>query len=220
MQSRQRLLVAAALVAVTAAASVLAAPSLPERLVTHWNAAGEPNGTMATPLALVLVPAASAAVLGLFLLIPRIDPLRVNIREFRRYYDWFVVLFAAYMLVVHVGVLAYNLGYRFDFTSLVVAGVGVLFFYTGVVLEHARQNWFLGIRTPWTMSSEAVWDRTHALAGRLFKVAGVLALVGLLFGRYAVYFVVVPAVAVGVVTFVYSYLLYERLADDAGEVST
>ncbi|MFC4357323.1 SdpI family protein [Halobium salinum] len=217
MHSRTRFVLAAGFVAVAGAVSVLAAPALPERIVTNWNAAGEPSGTMSTPLALALVPLLGAVLVGLFALLPRVDPLRANVADFRVYYDWFVVVFAAYLLVVHAALVAFNLGYPVDVTQLILAAVGVLLFYAGVVLNHVEPNWFVGIRTPWTLSDDRVWDRTHRLGAPLFKLCGVLALVGLLFGEYAVYFVLVPVLATAAVTVVYSYVLYERLNRD-GEV--
>jgi len=165
---------------------------------------------MQKTLALWLTPALMAGILGLFAVIPRIDPLRENIAEFRSYYDWFVVIFTIYMFVVHAGVVAFNLGYEFDFTYLILVAAAGLFYYSGVVLTHAKQNWFVGIRTPWTLSSEEVWARTHALGGRLFKLTAILTVVGLLFGNYALYFPV-PALLTAGGTIVYSYYLYERL---------
>ena len=215
MNTRGRFLVAAGLVALSAVASVLAAPALPEQVVSHWNAAGEPDGTMGKAAALALIPALGAVLVGLFAVLPRIDPLGENVAEFRAYYDWFVVLFSAYLLVLHLGIVAFNLGYRFDFTAFVLLGVAGLFYYVGVLLEHARQNWFVGIRTPWTLSSEAVWERTHALGSRLFKLSAVLAVVGLAFGDYAIYFLLVPALLTAGVTMAYSYVLYERLEGDS-----
>ncbi|QPV62905.1 SdpI family protein [Halosimplex litoreum] len=218
MNTTQRFGVAAALVAVSALASVLAAPSLPDTLVTHWNAAGEPDGTMAKTTALALLPALSAVFVALFAVLPRLDPLGENVADFRASYDWFVVLFAAFMTLVHGGVVAFNLGYEFDFTLLILAAVAGLFYYIGILLTHAEQNWFVGIRTPWTLSSETVWQRTHALGGRLFKLTAVVSLVGLAFGDYAVYFLLVPALTTAAVTVAYSYYLYERL-DDAGDAA-
>jgi len=183
-------------------------------MVSHWNAAGQPDATMAKGVVLALFPAVAAAVLGLFLVVPRIDPLRANIAEFRAPYDWFAVVTMAYLLVVHVGVLAYNLGYRFDFSTFVLVGVAVLFYAVGVLLSHAQRNWFVGIRTPWTLSSDEVWARTHALGARLFKLTALVTLVGLAFGDYAVYFLLVPALATAGVTIVYSYVLYERLDEE------
>ncbi|MFB6141031.1 MAG: SdpI family protein [Halosimplex sp.] len=211
MNTIQRFSLAGALAVAAGVLSVLAAPSLPDQIVTHWNAAGEPDGTMAKPLALALIPVLTAALVALFALIPRIDPLGENVAEFRAYYDWFVVVFAAFMAVLHGGIVAFNLGYEFDFTLLVLVAVALLFYYVGVLLSHAERNWFVGVRTPWTLSSERVWERTHALAGRLFKLTALVALVGLAFGDYAVYFLVVPALATAAVTVVYSYVLYRRL---------
>lgn len=192
-------------------ASVLAAPSLPEQVVTHWNAAGEPDGTLTKPLALALIPALSGFMLLMFGAIPRIDPLRNNISEFRVYYDWFVVLFTGFMMVVHLGILAYNFGYQFDFTLFVVSGVALLLYYVGVLLEHAERNWFVGIRTPWTLSSDEVWRRTHDLGARLFKLTAILSLIGLFFGRFTFYFLAVPAVLTAIITVAYSYYLYEKI---------
>ena len=154
--------------------------------------------------------------IGIFAIIPRIDPLRENIAAFRPYYDWFVVIFAAYMFVLHAGILAFNLGYEFDFLSLVLVAAAGLLYYAGVLVSHAERNWFVGIRTTWTISSEVVWRRTHDLGSKLFKLTGLLTLVGLFFGEYALYFLVVPALVTTVVTVVYSYYLYERLERDGG----
>ncbi|QLH78742.1 SdpI family protein [Halosimplex rubrum] len=216
MHTNHRFGVAAALVAVSALVSVLAAPSLPETVVTHWNAAGEPDGTMSKTAALALLPALSAVLVALLAVLPRLDPLGENVADFRAYYDWFVVLFAGFMALVHGGVVAFNLGYEFDFTLLILAAVAGLFYYIGVLLTHAERNWFVGIRTPWTLSDETVWERTHELGGRLFKLTAVVSLVGLLAGDYAVYFLLVPALATAAVTVAYSYYCYERL-DDAGD---
>lgn len=211
MNTRQRFALAAGFVALTAVASALAAPALPERVVSHWNAAGEPDATMAKGVALVLLPGLAAGLLVLLALLPRIDPLGENVAEFRAYYDWFAVLLSAFLFLLHVGVVAFNLGYRFDVAALVLVGVAGLLYYAGVLLAHAEQNWFVGIRTPWTLSDEEVWDRTHDLGARLFKLTAVLTLVGVAFDDYAVYFLVVPALLTALVTVVYSYVLYERL---------
>ncbi|KTG10808.1 hypothetical protein AUR64_06355 [Haloprofundus marisrubri] len=219
MNTHRRFGLAAGFVVLAALLSLLAAPSLPARLVTNWNTAGEPNGTLPKSLALWLVPAMTAGLLVVFASIPRIDPLGENIAAFRPYYDWFVVVFTGYMLVVHAGVVAFNLGYEFDFTALVLAGSAGLLYYAGVVVANAERNWFVGIRTPWTLSSDEVWRRTHALGGRLFKLTAIATLVGLLFGDYALYFLVVPAVLTAAVTVVYSYYLYERLEQGGGASS-
>jgi uncharacterized membrane protein len=218
MKSTHRLGLAAGLVAVSGAVSVLAAPELPEQMATHWNAAGEPDDTMSKSVTLALVPVLTALLLGMFAVIPRIDPLSENIDEFRPIYDWFVVGFVAFMTVLHGGIVAFNLGYEFDFVLLVLAAVAILFYLVGLLLDRAERNWFIGIQTPWTMSSIEVWERTHDLGARLFKLTAALTLVGLLFEEYAVYFLVVPALLTAAITVVYSYYLYERLEEEPSGV--
>lgn len=209
MNTRQRFGLAAGFVVLAGVLSFLAAPSLPAELVSNWDAAGEPNGTMSKSLALWLFPALTAGLLVVFAVIPRIDPLRENIAKFRPYYDWFIVVFTGYMLVLHAGIIAFNLGYEFDFTVLVLLAAAGFLYYTGVLVTHAERNWFVGIRTPWTLSSEEVWRRTHILGGRMFKLTAILTVVGLLVGEYALYFLIVPALLTAVTTVLYSYYLYE-----------
>lgn len=204
MNTNQRFLVAAGFVLLSAIFSVVAAPNLPDQLITHWNAAGDPDGTMPRTLGLALLPSVSAVLLVLFAVIPKIDPQRENIAAFRPYYDWFVVIFTAFMAVLQGGIIAFNLGYQFGFTLLVLGAVAVLFYYLGFLLARAERNWFIGIRTPWTLESDEVWNRTHELGGRLFKLTALIALLGLVFDEYAVYFLIVPALVTAVITVVYS----------------
>ncbi|GAA0543713.1 SdpI family protein [Halorubrum ejinorense] len=219
LSTRLRFGVAALLVAVGAAASLATAPDLPERMVTTWNGAGEPTGTLSRTVGMWLVPGLGAALLGLFAVLPRIDPLGENVAAFRVHYDRFVVVFTAFLTAVHLAVLAFNLGYPVDVTTLAVAGSAALFYYVGTVLPHVEPNWFLGVRTPWTLSDDAVWDRTHALGARLFKLSALIAVVGLFSGEYAVYFLVGPALATAAITVAYSYVLYARgeRETDAGD---
>ncbi|MGM0448909.1 MAG: SdpI family protein [Methanobacteriota archaeon] len=214
LSTRLRFGVAALLVAVGAAASLAVAPNLPEQMVTRWNAAGEPTGTLSRTAGMWLVPGLAAALIGLFALLPRIDPLRENVAAFRVHYDRFVVVFTTFLVALHLVVLAVNLGYAVDVTTVAVAGGAALFYYLGTLLPHVEPNWFVGIRTPWTLSDETVWEKTHALGARLFKLSAALAVTGLFAGEYAAYFLVGPALAAAAVTVAYSYVLYARGASD------
>lgn len=215
MRTVHRLAAAAWLVLIAAALSAVAAPSLPERVVTNWDAAGRPAGTLPRATAVWFGPAIMAGLVLLLAALPRIDPLRENVAAFRPTYDWFVVALTAFLLVVHAGILAFNLGYEFPFTSLLVAAVSLLVYYAGAVLPRTERNWFMGIRTPWTLSSDAVWDRTHRLGGRLFKLAAVVGVAGLAFEEYAAPLLVASVVAAAVVTAAYSYVAYSRIEGDA-----
>lgn len=101
-------------------------------------------------------------------------------------------------------------------------GVAALLFSLGVVLGEADRNWFVGNRTPYLLSSDAVWKCTHAVATRLFTLTGVSTPLGVLLGTYAVYFLVVPPWRTAVGTVASSYVPYERLerGEDAVSGST
>jgi uncharacterized membrane protein len=185
-------------------------PAMPETMVSHWNALGEPDGYAPKALALFAVPAMSAAVVALFAAVPAMDPLKANIRKFRKQYDTFVALFAAFMLALQAEVVLWNLGMLVSPIVVLSVGIGVLFFYAGVLSESAKRNWFVGIRTPWTMSSERVWNKTHKLAGKLFKISGVLAAAGALLPDYAILLVLAPVIIVTIYSVAYSYVEYSK----------
>jgi uncharacterized membrane protein len=186
-------------------------PQLPDRIISHWNAQGQPDGYMDKFWGIFLMPFVTVGIYLLFAVIPKIDPLKANIQKFRKYYNGFMVLIIGMMLYIFILTILFNLGFRFNFTQFITPALGLVFYGAGIVIEHAKMNWFVGIRTPWTLSSEQVWNKTHRLGGKLFKIAGLVALIGILFASYAVYFVVVPILVVAVYTVIYSYAEYQKI---------
>lgn len=218
LTTRVRFGVAAAVVVLAGAIGAAAAPDLPAELVTNWDAGGEPNGTLAKPTALALLPTVTLGLVGLLAVLPRVDPLGENVESFRTQYDWFAVVLAVYLSGIHLGIIGFNLGYEFEFTLLVLAGMAALFYYLGIVFDHAERNWFVGIRTPWTLSSDEVWARTHDLGATLFKLTGVVSAAALLLGDLALFVIVGATTVTAVITTVYSYYCYRQL--DNGDVAT
>ena len=185
-------------------------PGMPESIASHWNTKGDVDGYMSRFWGLFLMPILSLAIFLLLIFIPRIDPLKANIAKFRNYFDSFIMLLIVFLFYIHVLTVLWNLGVRFDMGQLMMPPLGLLFFYIGVLLERAKRNWFIGIRTPWTLSSDKVWDKTHKLGAKLFKIAGISALIGILFPKYGMWLVLVPVLAVTVYTIVYSYFEYNK----------
>jgi uncharacterized membrane protein len=95
-------------------------------------------------------------------------------------------------------------------SQLIAPAMGVLFFYTGELIGKSKRNWSIGIRTPWTLSSDAVWDKTHKLGAKLFKISGAIALLGFIFPDFAFYFVLIPVMFSAIYSFLYSYLEYQK----------
>ena len=190
--------------------SILAYPYLPEMVASHWNAKGEVDGYLPKFWGAFLLPLLMVVLYLLFLAIPRIDPLKENIMQFVKYYYGFIVVMMLFMLIVHAQVILWSLGSAISPNTILPLSIGVLFIYIGVLLGKAKRNWFIGIRTPWTLSSDAVWDKTHKIGGRLFILAGVISIVGTLLPEYAFLFILLPILTVAFYTIVYSYLAYQN----------
>jgi uncharacterized membrane protein len=190
--------------------SLWAAPNLPEMVPSHWNAAGQINGYAPRAQAVWMLPLMTLLVGLLLLFLPRIDPLRKNVEQFRPAYHWIIVTLAAFLLYMHIQTLLAGLGIAFNMTYTIIPAETVLMVVMGFVTERARPNWFIGIRTPWTLSSPTVWEKTHRLGGLTFKIAGVLSLIGLFFPNEAgLYFSLVPLTIAVLIPTIYSYLLYQ-----------
>ena len=198
------------LVLVAFALSIYFYPKIPQRMASHWNAKGQVDGYMGKDAGLFIMPCVMAGLALLLYVIPYLDPLKRNIDRFRSYYEGFIVLICVFMLAIHYHVILWNLGIQISTNVVIPIGTGLLFYYCGILCERAKRNWFIGIRTPWTLSSDLVWARTHRIGGKLFKVAGIAAFAGVAFQKYAIYFVLVPAIAVAVFTIVYSFVIYQQ----------
>lgn len=185
-------------------------PTVPDRVVSHWNAAGEADGFMPKFWGLGLIPIIITACVGLFAIIPRIDPYKKNYEKFRNWFEGFIFLFILFMLAIQVQIILWSTGYQIYPNLTFPILIGTLFIYIGFFLGHVERNWFVGIRTPWTLSSETVWKKTHEIGGKLFMIAGVISFAGVLAGEYALWFILIPILAVAVFTVIYSYFEFQK----------
>ncbi len=184
---------------------------MPDQMASHWNAADQVNGTMSKFWGVFLMPIMAAGMFGLFLLLPQIDPLKANIAKFREAFNLFILLIMLFFGYIWILTLLWNLGFtNFRMSTAMLPALGLLFIYVGYMLRKAKRNFFIGIRTPWTLSSDYVWDKTHQLGSILFMISGALALIGSVFGPNAIWFVMVPLLGSTLFLVVYSYVLYQR----------
>ncbi len=204
--------------AIAVAASVLAYPHLPDRMPVHWNVRGEIDGHGPRLLAVSIVPLVIAAFVALMAVVPKIDPKGRNYEKFRDTY-WLlingVVLFFA---GIHGMLLAVGLGYDVRVNRVVPLGVGLLLVLLGNYLTRVEPNWFVGIRTPWTLSSDRVWRKTHRAGGWLFVGAGAAtAALGFWSSRVSVTAVLVVIAVAVLVPVVQSYVLWRREQTEQAE---
>ncbi|HOX36185.1 MAG TPA: SdpI family protein [Methanoregulaceae archaeon] len=198
------------IIVLTGAITFAAYPAIPDLVPSHWNAAGEVDGMMPKMPGLILLPLLMIGFTALFIVLPRIDPLRDNYRKFQDYYDGFILVFAIFLLAIQIQIILWGLGIPVSPNRVFPVLMGLLFIYLGFLLAHAEPSWFVGIRTPWTMSSYPVWKKTHRLGAKLFMLAGAISLVGVLAGTFAFLFIIVPVIAASLITVVYSFLEFRK----------
>jgi len=183
---------------------------LPSTIVTHWGIEGEPNGLMEKLLGLSVFPILTLFIFGLFEILPSLDPLNPGFKNFRAAYDWFVAGIIAFIICIEALTISWNLGYAFSFNLLITPLFALLLFGVGVLLGKVRRNWFVGIRTPWTIASERNWNKTHEVGAILYMIAGYFSLLGFLFPLQAIWIVLLAAIVPAIVTLVYSYVEFRK----------
>jgi len=185
---------------------------LPERVPVHWDAHGTVNSYGSRIEGAFILP---AVMLGIWLLLralPRIDPRRANYAKFADTYDLLVNSLVALFLVMHFALLANAIGWPVSMQRVAPVLVGLQFIILGNALPRARSNWWFGIRTPWTLSNDRVWTRTHRVGGYLLTAAGaVMLLIGAVVptsSAFALGIGVVAAASFG--SLVYSYFAWKQ----------
>jgi uncharacterized membrane protein len=189
---------------------------LPESVPTHWNARGEADGFTAKPLGPFVLPLIMGGTYLLFLIIPRISPRGYRVERFQNAFDIIQVAIVAFLFFVTVLALLAGIGTPVPMDRAIHAGTGLLVVVLGNFMGKLTKNFFVGIRTPWTLASDEVWLRTHRLGGKLFVLAGTGLFVGGLLGGGAAPLIVALLVAGGIPV-VYSYVLYRRIEGFKGE---
>jgi uncharacterized membrane protein len=198
------------LVAAMFAGALVVWPAAPDRIPVHWGFDGHVDRYGGKVEGLLGIPLITLAIYLLMRFLPRIDPGRANYARFGGAYTAIRAGLVVFMAAIYGIILASALSHTIDVARVVPVGVGALFVLFGSVLGKIRPNWFVGVRTPWTMSSKMSWVRTHRLGGWLFMALGLLFAATGVFppGRFG--FVVAGAViAVVIILFVYSYFVWK-----------
>jgi len=198
------------IMALTFIASALLYGSVPERMASHWDLDGQANGYVGKVFGLFLVPIIALVIFLFMVALPGLDPLRRNYDAFINEYDVLCTGIAAFLCYLHALTLAYNIGYQFDLIRLLAPAFGVMLFGLGMIMKKVKRNWFVGIRTPWTISSDKVWDRTHAICGSMFMADGVVAFIGIVLPVIGLLLAIAIAVAIAVFGIIFSYLEYSK----------
>jgi uncharacterized membrane protein len=183
---------------------------LPDQMASHWNVNDQVDGYISKFWGVFLLPLTTLGMFALFMAVPIIDPLKANIAQFRESFNLFIMLIVAFMLYIYGLTLAWSLGFtNFKMSAAMLPFMGVLFIAIGFMLRKAKRNFFIGIRTPWTLSSDTVWDKTHQLGSILFMASGAFVIIGgFVGGMTAFWLMFVPLIGSSLFLVIYSYVLY------------
>jgi uncharacterized membrane protein len=190
-------------------AATILYPHLPSQIPIHWNIQGHiDNFATKSFWSVFLIPLVTFGIFLLLLFTPYIDPRKEKYLNFLTVYRILRLSLVLFFFFTTIIVWASTMGAPLPVGKLIPGAISVLFIIIGNFLGKVRRNYFVGIKTPWTLQNETVWNRTHRLGGKCFAAAGVLGLLGLLLPvhwAFTLFFSV--TVAAAIVPIIYSYLL-------------
>ncbi|MFZ5391351.1 MAG: SdpI family protein [Patescibacteria group bacterium] len=186
-------------------------PSLPDTVASHWNFAGQVDGWSSKQVHSLLLPGLMLGIYILFLVMPYLDPKKERYQEFAKVYQIFKSLMLTVLLIIYLAATLYNVGYDINIGLIVATSVGLLMIILGNYMGKIKKNWFVGIRTPWTLSSENVWNKTHRVGGWMFIIFGLaIILAPNLPANLALYVFIGGALLATFGTMGYSYLAWRQ----------
>lgn len=182
---------------------------VPGEIPSHWNLSGEIDG-YAKPW---VFPIILIGVYLLMLFIPRIDPRKQNYDIFSSSYYRIRIGIITFLSLIFGISIAISTGIDFPMNRVIVIAVLALISFMGNYLGTIRPNWFIGVRTPWTLENEEVWRKTHLLAGRFWFWGGLLGILLMFLLPATLFFALLISIVViiSLTPILYSYFLHKIL---------
>ena len=198
-------LLSAALVVASLVLTVALYDKLPDPVPTRWNLQGVATGYTPKPWGAFIAPFMTVFFWLVFFTMPRVAPRGFGMEPFWRAYETMEVAFIGFLFAI--GVARFGV---FGSIRMVPIGIGILFILLGNLMGKTTRNFFIGIRTPWTLASEEVWLRTHRLGGKVMVATGALIVIAALAGAPTKWLLPTIATSLAIPT-AYSYFLYRSL---------
>ncbi|AKP76048.1 Immunity protein SdpI [Priestia megaterium Q3] len=195
----------------TLVAWLIALPHLPATMPIHWGANGEADGFATKINAMILTVGIMVLIYFIIAFVPRIDPRKENYKYFSKTYNILLNAVLLLFFFVNMSTILQGLGYNVPMSYIAPIMAGLVFIIIGNYLQRVRSNYFMGIRTPWTLSNENVWKKTHRLSGKVFFIGGLLILISAFlpdgYKSVIMWGSIVLCVAV---PYLYSYVAYKK----------
>jgi len=217
MNTKPLLIVNTILIVAMLGLSLWAWPSIAEgtRLPVHFNIDGVADRFGSKEEALLSLPIVAGLLTLVFLVLPFLDPRRKNLERSSKLWNAAAIGVTLMIAALHVFLVLTALGHNLQIGDFMLPGIAGLFVLLGNYLGKSRSNWFAGVRTPWTLSSEYAWEKTHRWAGRLFVLTGIVTLAAWLFAsqQLAVYVMIAAITATSLASIVLSYVFWRNDPD-------
>jgi uncharacterized membrane protein len=186
----------------------------PERIPVHWNIAGEADRYGGKVEGLLGLPLLALGIYLLMVMLPRFDPGRANYPRFAGAYTVIRISLVTLLAVLYGVVHLWIRGRHVDVATVTPLMVGGLLVVMGSLMGKIRPNWFVGIRTPWTLSSKTAWVKTHRVGGWAFIAMGLATIAtGVLRSTWAAGALLVILLGGAAGLIVYSYLAWRDAGD-------
>ncbi len=188
---------------------------LPASVATHFGFDGQPDRFSAKSHVFILAAIPLALTL-LMTWLPKIDPKRENYQKFSGAYEIVKVAIIFFLITIHWLTILYALNHIKDISTAMILIMSALFIVLGNYMPKFKHNYFIGIRTPWTLANPISWQKTHRLGGYLFMTAGLLAIISLVLAPKAagsVFFI--SLLLASLITTVYSYIVFKKSTNSA-----
>lgn len=186
-------------------------PKLPDNIPIHWGPNGQIDAYGSKNSSLFMLPIMAVILYLILTLIPYIEVYQKNLMNFYPYYYGLKFIIILFMGVMYAFTLLPNFNIIFNMNHFILPALALLFFYIGSIMKNFKRNFFVGIRTPWTLSDDKVWKKTHEKGSIIFKIAAFLTALGIFASNYAMWFILVPIIGGSVYLVVYSYVAYRKI---------
>jgi len=190
--------------------SILFYKYLPDSMASHWNGAGVVDGYSSRLFNVLFFPLLGIFLFILFIYIPKIDPKWKSIKLFEGKFNLFIYSMLLFMVILQLEVYLWNIGIEIPMGVFMPILMGSLFAVMSILIKNAKQNYTIGIRTPWTLYSERVWDKTHALGAKLFLGSGILSICSAIVPKYSIWIVIGSVMLSALYLFIYSYIEFKK----------
>lgn len=191
--------------------SITTYPALPAKVASHWNFAGEVDGFSTKTFQAIFFPGIMTGLFLLFWILPYIDPKKANYKNFQKSYHYMKLLILLVFYVIYAATLLFNMGKDINIMLVVSGSIGIMLIILGYLSRDIDSNFFVGTKTPWTLSSPKVWKKTQLLNSWLLMSLGLIIIISPWLGKAGIYLFGIGIIATILIPTVYSAIIYKQL---------